>query len=280
MRTNAIAPKPLAIVITALTLCLTAGCSMVSDYRGRVVDDKGHGIPDAYVIYRYKGMRRTWPCGSAYYKPGNVLRTDAEGCFYIPKTILWHTPIAQTGASLWFDLVYDPSTHCAGVPRYDYWLTSTLDEFKNHHWWYDYYKQDDVHTLVFRDVTADPVDWYKSTAYLSVALKYAIPTGHLPDEVKRDLRDHLLREYEEFKNKYGEDECLFRQSTGYIRNQFPLSRQEFDKHNYLKSKYSSYEEFVEAKDHPYAGKTWRQVIDRFNKWIPYDDARLFGNPDK
>ena len=280
MTTNAIAPKPLAIAITALTLCLTAGCSMVSDYRGRVVDDKGRGIPDAYVIYRYMGMRNAWVCSSPYYKPGNVLRTDAEGCFYIPKTILWHTPIAQTGASLLVGPVYDPRTHCVGAPRNDCWQVTTLDEFKSNNWWYDYYKQDDVHTLVFHNVTADPVEWYKSATYLSGALKYGIPTGHLPDEVKRDLRNHMLREYEEFKNKYGEDKCLFRQSTGYIRNQFPISRQEFDKHNYLKSKYSSYEKFVEAKEEWWVGKTWREFIDRVNKWTPYDDTRLFSNPDK
>ena len=267
------------LVCSIISLIVSAsGCCSVPGVKGKVVDENNNGIGGAFVIYGYEGTVYKLVDSDTYCRPGTIIRTDENGIFKIPRTTHFHAPLIKGGLSLEIYVVYDPKTHCAGIPPYAIWYKNVpLSVFKKDMWWLAYKKENHLETLTFHNVTNNPIEWYNSLKQLHTPIeKYGWNSWNAPEKDKRAFLSHLLREYEDFQMQYGQKECLYRQF--FIKNQFPMSYEE-----YMEGKpYRTYEEYREAKDSIYKDKTWNDVLSR-DKAILVGPLgytnKLFGEPD-
>ena len=265
----------LFISIIVLLLVWISG-SFVSKVKGRVVDENGNGIAGAYVVYGYEGTVNKLVDSDVYHRPGTIIRTDETGYFEIPGMISFHVPLMKGDLSLVVYAVYDPQTHCAGLLPYTRWYRATgLESYKKEQWWYDFKPEGDLKTLAFQNITSDPIAWYSSIRLLNtVFAEYGWNAWEAPAEDKRELLNLLLREYKEFQHRYGQEECLYREF--FVKSQFPVSRQEFEAMQWHSK---TYEEYKDAADSFYKGKTWNQVISYTKQELDDNTERLFDRPD-
>jgi hypothetical protein len=266
------------ILLTSLIVLLIVWKSVCSVPRvkGKVVDENNNGIAGAFVIYGYEGSVYKVVDSDSYYRLGTIVRTNEKGFFEIPRTTHFHAPFLKTDLFLDIYVVYDANTHCAGLLPYNRWHRSSgLDVFKEEKWWLTYKREGDLETLIFQDVTSNPIAWYNSIRQLHVPLeKYGWNSWDAPTEDKHSFLKHLLREYEEFQKQYGQEECLYRDN--FTKSQFPVSYEDFKE---MKWHGKTYEEYKEANESFYKGKTWNEVVSHDKRLLDNYTKRLFGKPD-
>ena len=273
MRTRS---KFLIIFICVIAAILVMSVCIVPGMKGRVIDAQGKPIAGALVVYGYRGTVCQIVDSDVYHRPGTIIKTDMSGYFHIPRTIHFHTPLVKSKLSLEFYTIYDPQTHCAGIPPYNFYFEHCgIKVFKEKNWWFGYENKDGVELLIFHNVTDNPIEWYHSIKELQWPIeKYGWNTWDASAEDKRALLNHLLREYKEFKERHGTKECLYRE--GFVKSQFPVSPEEFKER---KSFSQTYEEYKEAKDSFYKGKTWNEVISYNLRLIDDDISNLSNKPN-
>ena len=265
----------ISILLASLIIVLiiwVSGCA-VPRVKGKVVDENDKGIAGVFVIYGYEGSTYKVVDSDSYYRPGTIVRTDEKGFFEIPRTSHFHAPFLKTDLFLDIYVIYDPQTHCAGILPYNRWHRSAgLSVFKKEMWWFTYKIEGNLETLIFHDVTNNPIEWYNSIRQLHVPLeKYGWNSWDAPNEDKHAFLNHLLREYEEFQKQYGHKECLYREGI-FVKSQFLVSYEEFKE---MKSHNKTYEEYKEANDSFYKGKTWNEVLSYHKRILDDNIKRLF-----
>ena len=234
----------LASMIAASAILMN-GCA-VSGVKGQVIGENSKGIEGVYIIYGYGGLEYKIADSDSYYRPGTIVKTDDKGFFELPGMVHFYAPFLKSNLSLEIFVIYDPHTHSAGIlPNndryYHYYSCDGLSEFTKSYSWLTYKQEGDLEVLMFRDITENPMAWYRSIKILSgTIMRYGNNSWDATNEDKQAFLNHLLRECDEFQSQYGQERCL----EGY-----------------------------------YKGKTWDEVLYQERRSLDWYTERLFDKPD-
>ncbi len=161
---------------------------------------EGEPLPGAYLAYRYKGYRFNFVDSLTYYRPGEVLRTDAAGRFEIPGFLEFHRPL-DSGLQPWIEWVYIPELHHVSGPigQRSEDRPGVMEIDREHG------------VFRFADFSEDREGWSRSIRELDLAIRISrTEPGSQPlrylvtDSVRETLNARLREEFRAFMERHAE----------------------------------------------------------------------------
>lgn len=193
--------RVLTVALVGTALAITAvSISIVPSLSGTVTDLEGRSVAKAFVAYRYKGSRFNFVDSLSYYRPGEVLLTDANASYDVPGFVQLHQPLDGELVP-WIEWVYVPELHHLFGPIAP--ATETRPGLV---------ENDRTNRVVrLADLTDDPERWSQTIRELD-RLSYAAHAEaadsssqiEMTEAVRVSLRQCLQTEFDQFLERHAD----------------------------------------------------------------------------